>query len=462
MANVIRGLKEDGSLPTKARAEVEAVAASAASEAVEGVDPGLSVEDAQALVDAGLDSRGLLPDGSLPTAAREQVVSLIGENPSVDEDQVRQIVDQRFAEQPPVEVTEESVIKALGFRTVVSTEPPAESTYTLSDGTVVRVVWQKPLDVFVPVVPEEPYWSDIEGTVLVPSLVGVEYRLVSVTKGGTTTPIGVTIPGGTPFSWSGVITVSAPYDLRVEALALPGYTLPSEFAWTHSAPDPDAVEIVTSDSFGRADAWAKVGDLTDATNGGASLAYSGKQSITIDGGPASSFRVEDNRLVKKSAVEIAAAGGTRTDTWNSLSLNAGAKNVRVSFDLDLPASNPTVVTAALVVSLVSPNTAGIGGVSFTFNRNGNYSLSVDQGVGVVGQNLQSGRYVLERRGSTITVTVPGEAPLIRTVNIDDSTASFGTWVGFRDNHVRTDRDSVNNRPNLTYSIDNLLIEALGV
>ena len=79
MANVIRGFREDGSLPTAARAEVEGIAADAAS----AVDPGLSEEDAQALVDAGLDERGLLPDGSLPSVARAEVEQIVADTASV-------------------------------------------------------------------------------------------------------------------------------------------------------------------------------------------------------------------------------------------------------------------------------------------------------------------------------------------------------------------------------------------
>lgn len=41
--------------------------------------PGLSEEDAQALVDAGLDARGLLPDGSLPSVARAEVEQIVTE-----------------------------------------------------------------------------------------------------------------------------------------------------------------------------------------------------------------------------------------------------------------------------------------------------------------------------------------------------------------------------------------------
>ena len=41
--------------------------------------PGLSEEDAQALVDAGLDARGLLPDGSLPSVARAEVEQIVAE-----------------------------------------------------------------------------------------------------------------------------------------------------------------------------------------------------------------------------------------------------------------------------------------------------------------------------------------------------------------------------------------------
>ena len=41
--------------------------------------PGLSEEDAQALVDAGLDERGLLPDGSLPSVARAEVEQIVAE-----------------------------------------------------------------------------------------------------------------------------------------------------------------------------------------------------------------------------------------------------------------------------------------------------------------------------------------------------------------------------------------------
>lgn len=45
--------------------------------------PGLSEEDAQALVDAGLDERGLLPGGSLPSVARAEVEQIVADTASV-------------------------------------------------------------------------------------------------------------------------------------------------------------------------------------------------------------------------------------------------------------------------------------------------------------------------------------------------------------------------------------------
>ena len=78
MANVIRGFREDGSLPTAARAEVEGIAADAAAT----VAPGLPEADVQALVNAGLDERGLLPDGSLPSVARAEVEQIVADTAS--------------------------------------------------------------------------------------------------------------------------------------------------------------------------------------------------------------------------------------------------------------------------------------------------------------------------------------------------------------------------------------------
>lgn len=392
MANVIRGLREDGSLPTTARAEVENIAAEAAA----GIEPGLSEEDAQALVDAGLDARGFNADGTLPSAAQQQVLSLIGSNPSVDEAQVRQIVDQRFAEMPPIEATEESVIKALGFRMIVSPEPPAEPTYTLSDGTVVRVVWQKPLDVFVPVFPESPYWDTHARTVLVPSLVGVEYRVASVTKGGVTIPVDVVIPGGEAFALDSVVHVSVPYDLRVDAVALPGYILPNEFGWSMRFPDMSLATLFTSETFSDLDDGpAPQSWQSDAALGGSPRTFSlgGVKNLggtVIEGGTA--------RLVSRA--ERQASGATGESVFQ---VQSAPDDLIVEFDF----------TSA---GELQPGTAtgfnmDLGGLEVWFQAG---SITVNaplEGGGNTRPTLYNGRapdgrYAVELSGETIALTAP--------------------------------------------------------
>ena len=98
--------------------------------------------------------------------------------------------------------------KAQGYWIVVSPTAPSSATYTTADGTAVPVIWQKPIEVVVPVAPENPQWDQLSHTVSVPNLLGVEYRVTALTQGGVTKTMSHVIPPVTPLD---VLTIPGGY-----------------------------------------------------------------------------------------------------------------------------------------------------------------------------------------------------------------------------------------------------------
>ena len=144
--------------------------------------PGLSEEDAQALVDAGLDERGLLPDGSLPSVARAEVEQIVAEAvPSV----AGVPIFETLAEAQAWEAENPG-------RVALTIEAPADTS-----------AWQA----------APPSFSVAEGTYTIP-----------VDAGATYTVNGQAVAEGT---YSAV----APSTVTVVAVAKPGYTLAGVMEW---------------------------------------------------------------------------------------------------------------------------------------------------------------------------------------------------------------------------------------
>ena len=162
--------------------------------------------------------------------------------------------------------------KVQGYWIVVSPTEPESATYTTADGTVVPVIWQKPIERTVPVLPQTPAFSRASSTLSVPELVGVVYRITGWSKdsGKTWTTMSKDLVGGVATDVKTATGQALPLAVRVEALARPGYVLPTPSSWTFDYPDPNATVVLTSMTFPVDGSIA--GASTDAGLGGTAKA----------------------------------------------------------------------------------------------------------------------------------------------------------------------------------------------
>ena len=288
--------------------------------------------------------------------------------------------------------------KAQGYWIVVSPTAPESGTYTTADGTVVPVIWQKPIEVVVPVAPENPQWDQVKHTVSVPDLLGVGYRVTSLTQGGVAKTVSYTIPPGAPLD---VLTVPGGYStlpvaVKVEAFAKPGYTLPSSYSWQHDMVDPNQKTLIASDSFtATAAPWN-----TDNALGGSQVV----QFRRLGSGTPPMFE-PDGTVLKP-------AGAATENTWVGAQIT-GVKNLVVEFDLLACGANTGNQTNGGVFAIglrVSNTQASSGGFQFSVGMSGAGGRVVTFGGKTVRTGAPAdlvGRWVVEINGNTGAVTGPG-------------------------------------------------------
>ena len=313
--------------------------------------------------------------------------------------------------------------KAQGYWMVVSPTAPASSTYTTADGTVVPVIWQKPIEVMVPVIPEAPYFDKYALSIQVASLVGVDYYLTGFTKDGATVDVpDVKIPDGGTLKLADVSGKPAlPYTVNVEARAEPGYKLPNAFNWNYSVVDPNQVVLLTSDTFtGRDEGAALRGTMSDAKLGGTA-----KQWVKGWGPEGNEFRVSGGALI------IGGAASRETVVLQGVGVNQ-----RIEFDITantLQKVNTAGYTFFTLGSVDGTN-AGIHGLArlaLGGHYQGTHHRRVEWGVdGKLGsKDLPAvadfvGHYVFEMFDSSLIVTVPGVAPVTVPFTRDTRYASW--------------------------------------
>lgn len=289
--------------------------------------------------------RGLLPDGTLPQPAEDQVLDLIQteSNPLPDGGAAGDVLTRtgegatwtRAPSGLPSGGTEGQVLTrsgesatwssltgrwdldalaiARGYHEVLSATEPATVQYTASNGQTYPVVWIKAQGITVPVLPEEPYWDRPASTVSVPALVGIDYFVTGWKKGTATTwnGLNVTLTPETNVEIATVTGQSLPVSVRVEARAQPGYEMPTTFVYIHDFPDPTATTVVTSDTFTGGDTTTVNTRVTDAALGGV-----GKQWVD----PNNVLKISSGRLVP-------------TGAQSQASVAVDALNMEAEFDL---------------------------------------------------------------------------------------------------------------------------------
>ena len=322
--------------------------------------------------------------------------------------------------------------KVQGYWIVVSPTEPESGTYTTADGTVVPVIWQKPIEVLVPVIPEAPYFDKYALSIQVASLVGVDYYLTGFTKDGATVDVpDVKIPDGGILKLADVSGKPAlPYTVNVEARAEPGFKLPNAFTWGYSVVDPKEVVLLTSETFtGRTAGTSAVGTVTDASLGGAPMTWSGSGT---------------SGTVSDTGKYVFAVGSS------TLVLNNVGVNQRLEFDLEMPDSYKAAGGVGQYFRVHLSNASVLWPSPYegrTTIKGGPSDLRAPGYVSVVSDypSKLSGHYMLEFYQRSLIVSAPGVAPVtIPLPNEPDVTKKSVSFVAdsIRDGYVSLDNIKV--------------------
>ena len=350
--------------------------------------------------------------------------------------------------------TKDAQAKAQGYWIVVSPTEPESGTYTTADGTVVPVIWQKPIEVLVPVIPEAPYFDKYALSIQVASLVGVDYYLTGFTKDGATVDVPDVKIEGRPLKMDEVVGVpSLPYNVNVEARAKPGYRLPSSIKWSYAVVDPKEVVLFTSDTFtGRNEGSPLFGTTTDATLGGKAKTWNAKWERG-SGDQDAMFKVATDSLVVRPGPNGA---GSRA----AVGILGVGVNQRVEFDLTFSADAKWSYNSAdgLLFHLAgAPSGLGGGGSLLIPSPQGTTTSCRIWGPSkttkftfpAVPSGQLSGHYVLELFEKSAIFALPRVAPV--TIDLDRvAVADANTF-------------SIESAASLTGSamIDNLKISTIG-
>ena len=243
--------------------------------------PGLSEEDAQALVDAGLDERGLLPDGSLPSVARAEVEQIVADGGGGLPDGVVPIFP--------------TLAEALAWEA----DNPGRTALTLEGD-----------DSSLPIVPLAPTMDDTADTYTIPVSAGVEYLV-----GGTVVEPGTYSVGNV----AQTITVTA---RATGQRPLTGETVwPLVFTLA-----PEWVTIAQTDF--------DVPDTTDVE----SIPLTTPVGGTLVKDREYALAVESGRLIKRDGTGAQHTGGL---TISSPANVSGIRTVRFTLEYDLTAETTT-------------------------------------------------------------------------------------------------------------------------
>ena len=338
--------------------------------------------------------------------------------------------------------------KVQGYWIVVSPTEPESGTYTTADGTVVPVVWQKPIERMVPVIPEAPYFDKYALSIQVASLVGVDYYLTGFTKDGATVDVpDVKIPDGGILKLADVPgKPELPYTANVAAKAEPGYVLPSPIAWTYSVVDPKQVVLFTSDTFaGRAtDPSPLYNTNTDAALGGAAKLWNAMweesagardRLFTVAGGA-----VKVDLTVPRAAVGIKGVGFNQKAEFDLTFSSDAHWTGNVSFHL----AGDTALGGSGRLNIVAPYEGRYG---VQVGVPGAYQEIAKKRIGEL-----SGHYSLEIFENSMIVSIPGMAPV--TVPRARTYSPVHTWFS-----VEVSRGPYGSSGSFT--IDNLKLSTIG-
>lgn len=262
----------------------------------------------------------------------------------------------------------EAQAQAQGFWLIASPEPPEET-----EMYGVPVVWvdTSPQLEEVPVLPYQPSWRDSTSEAVIPTLVGVNYRM----NGSIVT---------------GTLSFTPPETVTITAEAKPGYYMTGTYSWTHSFPDPSLVTLLASEGFSGDDGDILTGRELDNYDGGSGTL----EWEVLDSNPAYT-------IVDGEAFQI-------LETTNRVMLveTGSESGIRVEFDLIAPTD------ANAEMSLEVGGTSSVNAfarIMFASGQIRKYArydeTTPEKAPRITGQNL--GTYAIQIFGETVTFEIPG-------------------------------------------------------
>lgn len=301
----------------------------------------------------------------------------------------------------PGEWSAEAQAQAQGFWLISSPTPPTET-----EMYGVPVVWidTSPQTQEVPVLPYQPAFRDSTTSVVIPTLVGVIYRV----NGSIATGERVFTP---------------PTTITVTAEAAPGYYMTGTYEWTHSFPDPDAIILQTSDAFTGAGGPDIDGRETDNELGG-TIVREWENTSTAG----AVIAVVDGHATMQ--LPVAGSGVTLASGFNALPGETN-KGLRVEFDLVQGTESNSefhIAVGGTDEGTGGPGFREIARLSFMSGQTRKYSRdgsTSERAPRVQGQAL--GTYSIQFFGETARFVIPNQPTYEYT--IDDG--ARGGWVHFR-------------------------------
>ena len=237
--------------------------------------PGLSEEDAQALVDAGLDERGLLPGGSLPSVARAEVEQIVAE-----------------------------AVPSVAGVPIFETLAEAQAWEAANPGRVALTLEGD--NPSLPIVPLAPTMDDVADTYTIPVSAGVEYLV-----GGTVVEAGTYSVGNVAQTITVTARATGQRPLTGETMWPLVFTLAPEWVTIaqtgFDVPDDTDVESIP---------------LTEPAGG--TLVKDGQYALAVESG----------RLIKRDGAGAQHTGGL---TISSPANVSGIRTVRFTLEYDLTA-----------------------------------------------------------------------------------------------------------------------------
>lgn len=301
-------------------------------------------------------------------------------------------------------VNREALVRGLGYALHFGDRPPSESTEFGQP-----VYWVREAEVrLIPVTPTPPSFDPVRGTVTLPNLVGVTYKVDGTPRTGT-----YSVPG------------TGPTLVRVTAEAQQGYQIIGVAEWTSTVrPTISPGTVLATETFNGA-AGELIPRSTPVQSGRrAGPAFSDAGAISpswFAWGNSAGF----NRDGQGHAVVAADAAGV-----TAIAFDPGVADVDIEVDIaQIPTQGKSLtfeVRFGADPNDASPFQAKGFQAKLVWDPHTNVAVQPDAKLFYTNRNHTSGKWVFSRRGGTVTVKTPGRPTNSDTASWDKA-AESGNW-----------------------------------